>query len=144
MYTITLDRVGSIPEGMVGVHGDSSTGPFLIDRCEVTNGQYREFMLAGGYANPSYWKEVFLENGRRISWNDAMKRFVDATSRPGPATWRAGDYIPASNFSDRGVPPVGTGEFFGPNGIRDLAGNVREWCWNENVKGRCLRGDVLT
>jgi dienelactone hydrolase len=177
---------------MVRVYGDTTTGPFLIDRCEVTNKQYREFMRAGGYADTSYWKEAFIENGRRIPWSDAMKRFVDATGRPGPATWRAGDYpegeddypvagvswyeaaayarfagkklpsivhwyaaqdwywfytynlnrylIPASNFSDRAVRAVGTGEFFGPNGIRDLAGNVREWCWNETVKGRCLRG----
>jgi gamma-glutamyl hercynylcysteine S-oxide synthase len=31
--------------------------PFLIDKFMVTNGQYREFLLAGGYDHPSLWKE---------------------------------------------------------------------------------------
>ena len=192
-YEFALDSLGSIPGGMVRVYGDTTLGDFLMDRCEVTNSQYREFVRAGGYSDRAYWKEPFIDRGRRISWDDARRRFVDATGRPGPATWRGGDYpddeddypvrgvswheaaayaefagkqlptvahwelasvggeefltlyfdrhiILASNFSETGARPVGSGDLFGPYGIWDMAGNVREWCWNESVKGRCLRG----
>ena len=47
-----LDEEGSIPPGMVRVVGtETDAGPlgdFLIDRYEVTNGQYKDFVDAGG------------------------------------------------------------------------------------------------
>jgi dienelactone hydrolase len=191
-YDISLDRIGSIPEGMVRVSRDTSLGAFFMDRYEVTNSQYREFVRAGGYVDRSFWSEPFMENGREISWEEAVTRFVDATGRPGPATWRGGGYadgeddhpvtgiswfeaaayaefaekripsvdhwgaaarwqgagryliheylLPASNFSGAGPRPIGAGMWFGPYGLLDMAGNAREWCWNESPKGRCLRG----
>ncbi|MCS6925601.1 MAG: ergothioneine biosynthesis protein EgtB [Candidatus Binatia bacterium] len=33
----------------------TTTGAFLIDRFPVTNGQFLQFLLAGGYRNPSWW-----------------------------------------------------------------------------------------
>ena len=65
---------------------------FLIDKYEVTNRAYREFVLAGGYRDRQYWQEPFLEDGRPLRWEAAMARFVDRTGRAGPATWEAGDY----------------------------------------------------
>jgi cephalosporin-C deacetylase-like acetyl esterase len=44
----------------------------------------------GGYQNPDYWQDV-LES-KEISWEQAMLHFRDATGRPGPATWTAGDF----------------------------------------------------
>ena len=43
--------------------------------------------------------------------------------------------VPASNFADRGPTPVG--QYAGMNrfGAYDMAGNVREWCFNESVGG---------
>jgi dienelactone hydrolase len=35
---------------------------------------------------------------------------------------------------------VGSTEALSPFGVADLAGNVREWCWNASEQGRCLRG----
>jgi dienelactone hydrolase len=45
-----------------------------------------------------------------------------------------------SNFKGKGPVPVGTTEAISTEGVADLAGNVREWCWNVSERGRCLRG----
>jgi predicted esterase len=44
------------------------------------------------------------------------------------------------NFGKKGPVPVGTTKAMTQFGIYDMAGNVREWCWNESEKGRCIRG----
>ena len=67
--------------------------PFFIDRYEVTNRAYKEFVDAGGYERRSYWEGLdFSKDGQPLSFDDAMRLFVDATGRPGPATWELGNY----------------------------------------------------
>jgi dienelactone hydrolase len=73
-------------------------GDFFVDRYEVTNSDFQRFADAGGYSNPDFWREPFIDDGRALSWDEAMARFVDTTGRPGPATWEVGDF------------PVGTGD----------------------------------
>jgi dienelactone hydrolase len=65
---------------------------FEIDRFEVTNRQFAEFVERGGYQDRKLWKIPFTEKGREIPLEQAIARFVDATGRPGPATWRFGTY----------------------------------------------------
>jgi dienelactone hydrolase len=48
--------------------------------------------------------------------------------------------IPMSNFRGKGPVVVGSTEALSPFGAADMAGNVREWCWNASEQGRCLRG----
>jgi dienelactone hydrolase len=43
--------------------------------------------------------------------------------------------IPLSNFSRSGPAPVGQYQGISAQGAYDLAGNVREWCWNEAGHG---------
>jgi predicted Ser/Thr protein kinase len=96
-----LDTAGSAPAGMLRVIGgnESSLGSsvrlddYWIDRFEVTNRQFRQFVDAGGYRNREYWKERFVQNdGTTLTWEAAMNTFRDTTGRPGPATWEEGRF----------------------------------------------------
>ena len=101
---IRLDPAASWPEGMVKVFGGSlgaisavPVGPypipdFFIDRFEVTNRQFQEFVDQGGYRGKEFWKQAFIRDGRTLLWETAMGEFRDTTGRPGPATWVAGRY----------------------------------------------------
>jgi len=64
---------------------------FLIDRYEVTNREFKEFVDASGYANAAHWSSLPFGPGVR-NWQEAVAKFVDSTGRPGPATWEAGSY----------------------------------------------------
>ncbi|HYC51645.1 MAG TPA: protein kinase [Gemmatimonadaceae bacterium] len=68
------------------------TPEFLIDKYEVTNAEYKRFVDAGGYEKSEYWEHAFVEGGHTLPRAEAMRRFVDRTGRPGPATWEAGDF----------------------------------------------------
>jgi dienelactone hydrolase len=98
---VTLHENGTVPQGMVwvtpGVAGGSPIAPvsipgFWIDRFEVTNRQFMDFVSAGGYRNKEYWKEPFLKDGDAIAWEQAISEFHDLTGRPGPANWTLGRY----------------------------------------------------
>ena len=67
-------------------------GAFSLDRYEVTNEEFLQFVAADGYRRPELWQEPFIKNGRGLSREEAMREFVDATGRPGPAGWELGRY----------------------------------------------------
>jgi formylglycine-generating enzyme required for sulfatase activity/dienelactone hydrolase len=94
----TLDEADNSPDGMVRVEAtETEVGPlddFFIGRYEVTNREYKEFLDAGGYVNREYWKHLVVQDGRPLTWEEAMRRFVDQTGQPGPSTWVGGDYPP--------------------------------------------------
>jgi eukaryotic-like serine/threonine-protein kinase len=102
---LTLQSNDRVPQGMILVDGaaaGASTGVLLVtpavipafwlDKQEVSNQQFKSFVDAGGYRARAHWKEPFVTNGHTLLWEDAMSRFHDATSRPGPATWQLGSY----------------------------------------------------
>ena len=66
--------------------------PYFIDRWEVTNRQFKEFIDARGYQTPEFWTEEFVDAGQVLTWDEAIERFLDSTRRPGPSTWSAGTY----------------------------------------------------
>ena len=69
-----------------------SAPAFLIDKYEVTNRQFREFVDRGGYENPELWEHPFVKDGQVVAWSQGIEHFRDQTGRPGPATWRNGTY----------------------------------------------------
>jgi serine/threonine protein kinase/dienelactone hydrolase len=101
-----LDTSLKSPHGMVFVHGGRWGGdaafvgwlgpynlpPYYVDRYEVTNREYQNFVDSGGYDKKQYWRETFSQNGSNLSWDEAMMQFRDTTGRPGPSTWIAGHY----------------------------------------------------
>ena len=101
-----LDAATSAPAGMVRVEGQpwgdyigfvGMVGPyrmptFYVDRDEVTNREYQEFVDHGGYENREYWKQPFIRDGRQLSWDETRNLFRDSTGRLGPSTWKGGHY----------------------------------------------------
>ncbi len=98
---VELTPEGSAPRGMVRIpRGSAVLGDprpvaldaFWLDRYEVTNAQFKEFVDAGGYGDQSYWQEPIVIDGREASWEQAEELFVDTTGRPGPAAWELGSF----------------------------------------------------
>jgi formylglycine-generating enzyme required for sulfatase activity/dienelactone hydrolase len=104
--TFKLQAAGSGPVGMVPVQGGSSTlsltgldsvpamtlEDYWIDKFEVSNRHFRDFVRAGGYSDQHFWKYEFIRDGRRLSFDEAMTFFRDRTGRPGPSTWESGEF----------------------------------------------------
>tara|TARA_Y100000591_G_scaffold333142_1_gene374078 strand:- start:1703 stop:3958 length:2256 start_codon:yes stop_codon:yes gene_type:complete len=104
---INLQVEGSIPKGMIYIPGGNFipalTGsgvdqvylhPFYIDKFEVTNKEFKEFVDAGGYKNPQYWVEMdFIRDGVSLTLEEAQELMTDTTGMVGPAGWEVGTYI---------------------------------------------------
>jgi formylglycine-generating enzyme required for sulfatase activity/dienelactone hydrolase len=105
---VTLDEAAKIPAGMVRVTPQKyfkllfipgydsmpqlPLNDYWIDQYEVRNRQFKDFVDQGGYQKREYWKYDFVRDGKRLTWEQAMALFRDATGRPGPKDWVAGEY----------------------------------------------------
>ena len=104
--TFILDSVGAADSGMVHVPAGTFSvflvgldgrpqlkmGDYLMDRHEVSNRQFKEFVDAGGYTKREYWPAEFQSGAKKLSWDAAISQFKDKTGRLGPASWEAGSF----------------------------------------------------
>jgi serine/threonine protein kinase len=100
-FDVKLIDTDILPKDMVFVPGGvhklvSSSIPltkplilddFFIDKYEVSNADYKEFISAGGYKRKEYWKHKFEKDGKEIPYEEAMKFFIDRSNLSGPRSW---------------------------------------------------------
>src|SRR5581483_7181965 len=103
---VKLWKKSEAPEGMAFVPGGDYkiTGwsrpseqsvplaPFFIDRAEVSNREFAQFIREGGYRRRELWKVPIVKEGRTLTWEEAMAEFHDTTGLPGPRRWAQQKY----------------------------------------------------
>lgn len=91
---VTRDMV-LVPEGPAPVDvGGIPVDTFMIDRHEVTNRDFAEFMADDGYGTPNLWPDSMIVDSDTLDRSAALNRLVDRTGAPGPRTW-SGAVFPA-------------------------------------------------
>ncbi len=135
---------------------------FYIDKHEVTNKQYAEFLRATSRPAPSGWKRNLNPNlpVTGVSYDDAVayakwagKRLPTEEEWEVAASWEPdakknltypwGDKFDARKCVFRSSAPKPIGSNPGdvsPCGVHDMAGNVYEWTSTRDGKNRVVRG----
>ncbi len=138
--------------------------PFLSDGKPISWETAREkFVDETGRPGPSTWEAGDFPIGQEnypvsgISWYEAAA-FAEYAGKALPTAYHwdiaGGRYTrlnqspvfsililtPLSNFKGAGPAPVGISPGITAYGNFDMAGNAREWCWNESQNGRMTRG----
>lgn len=149
--TYTIGLTGENPE--VGPASEVALQAFAIGKYEVTNAEYRDFVNATGHHTAGDWEAYERVWGPwapvvNVSWEDASAFCTWAGLRlPTEAEWEVAargtdrrlypwgsDWLDGAcrgNFSGHVASPSEVGGYPGddsPYGVRDMAGNVQEWC----------------
>ena len=66
--------------------------PFYMDKYEVSNKDYKEFVDANGYYREEFWPVDLMHEGKKISFNEVKTSFVDKANFPSPKDWYQGTY----------------------------------------------------
>ncbi len=99
--SVNLLEAEKMPPGMVFVPGSEyslvnwsrstetkvNLSKYFIDKYEVSNQDFKDFISAGGYGKKEYWRYPVKKDKKTLSWDEGMKLFKDKTGLPGPRTW---------------------------------------------------------
>jgi serine/threonine protein kinase/formylglycine-generating enzyme required for sulfatase activity/dienelactone hydrolase len=124
---------------------------FLKDGKRLTREQGMELLRdAAGRPGPKDWIQGEYPKGQDdfpvtgVSWYEAAA-YAEYMGKSLPTIYHwnraagpmsASFIVPASNFGSSGVLPVGSKPGMSPWGNYDMAGNVKEWIWNEADSGK--------
>ncbi len=101
-----------------------------------------------GRPGPATWEVGDYPNGQSdypvtgVSWYEAAA-YAEFVGKHLPTiyhwdraafTWASPEIVPLSNLNAKGPQPVGTLKSMNRFGTYDLAGNAREWCFNESMR----------
>jgi eukaryotic-like serine/threonine-protein kinase len=96
--TLVRSRTGTegmilVPAGDVFLGSASQRVPdFLIDRHEVTNARFLQFVSAGGYTNRALWPDSMVVGGVVTTREAALEKLIDRTGVHAPRNWSGGTY----------------------------------------------------
>jgi formylglycine-generating enzyme required for sulfatase activity len=65
---------------------------YFIDKYEVSNREFKEFISAGGYLKREFWSHPFVKDGRELPWDQEVRELKDRTGLPGPRSWTNQDF----------------------------------------------------
>lgn len=66
--------------------------PFYMDKYEVSNKDYKEFVDSNGYYRDEFWPLDLMHEGKKISFSEVKTSFVDKANFPSPKDWYQGTY----------------------------------------------------
>lgn len=88
-----------LPRGLTAILDD-----FFIDKYEVSNADFAEFVRSGGYSNSSLWPPEFVAITEAAEFDTRVAGLVDQSGRNGPRGWSG--QAPAINMERHPVTGV--------------------------------------
>jgi len=89
---MVIVSAGPVPGPLETQYADVAVPGFLIERYEVSNQRFMEFVSDGGYRDMAFWPDSMLTRDGMMLRETALSALVDRTGLPGPRGWSGGRF----------------------------------------------------